>query len=164
MMNGNCCWKMRDLALVVLRLIVAAIFLYAGVQKWALFDPANVPPDMAGTGMLTLLKVLAVAEPLAAVSLILGLLTQVGVIGCIIVMIGALWMKIGGGQPFPAWQIDLSLLGSLIVLLVFGPGCWSLDMLLFKGKKWATVACFCGKAGCGCGCTCGCANCICCKK
>jgi putative oxidoreductase len=150
----------KSIALFILRLSVAVIFLYAGLMKFAFFDPANVAPEMAGTGMLTLLKVLAVAEPLAAASLILGLLTPASVIGCIVVMIGALWMK-AGGQPFAVWQIDMLLLAVLVAILFLGPGRYSLDALLCKkcGCGKCMLCKCCGGGGCGCG-----GNCEACKK
>lgn len=119
----------RDHALLILRLAVAAIFLYHGIDKWQFFQMAAAPEGMT-PALLTIMKVLAVAEPLAGIGLVLGLLTQLASLGLIIVMVGALVWKIGiGGEGanLSFWEIDLILLAANIAILVFGPGKISLD-------------------------------------
>lgn len=123
---------LRDYALLVLRLAVAAIFLYHGIGKWVFFQESA---EGMSQGFVTLMQVLAVAEPLAGISLVLGLFMQVGNLGLILVMIGALYLKIvmsGQGSNFSVWEIDLILLASNIALLILGSGRFSMDFRMRK--------------------------------
>ena len=147
MMKSSClyCRQCRTIGLLVLRLVVATAFIYHGMQKWGLWS--GVPEGMS-SGMVTLMKVLSICEPLAGVALILGLLTPVAVIGLLVVMISAMYMKISGGSPFAMWEIDFLLFGSLVALLTNGPGKFSLDQLLC----WRTCSANCGDCKCGADC------------
>lgn len=115
-----------------MRLVIAAVFINHGMQKWVLWSGEAVP--MPAT-MLTIMKVLAIAEPLAGLALILGLLTRVANIGLILVMGSAIVMKISGGAPLNAWEIDMILLAANVVLLIEGPGKYSIDATMMKKKK-----------------------------
>ncbi len=118
-----------DVAHFLLRLAVAAAFLNHGLQKWALWQ--QVPPEMPGN-MLMLMRMLSVAEPLAALSLILGLLMRLANIGLMLVMISALYLKLSSGLPMNVWEIDMLLLTANIVLFIEGAGRYSLDAKLKK--------------------------------
>ncbi len=123
----------RNHALLLLRCVVAAIFLYHGTQKWQFWSMA---PDGMSQNMLFIMRLLSVAEPLAGIALILGLLTQVAAAGLIVVMISAMWMKISGKQPFGKWEIDLLLFAANIALIVLGPGAFSLDVRTPPKRHW----------------------------
>ena len=125
--------KHGDVAHLLLRLAVAAIFINHGMQKWPMLT-GPAPEGMSAT-MLTIMKVLAVAEPAAGVALLLGLLTQVAAAGLCLVMISALYNKLSGGRPMNSWEIDMILLVSNIVLIIEGPGKYSMDAKLLMKKK-----------------------------
>jgi len=124
-----CCYKdlsdYRDVAHLALRLGVATVFLYAGVMKWQFWgaDVAGMTPMM-----LNIMRFLSIAEPLAALGLILGLLSQLSAFGLMLVMIAALWQKVSAGMPFSQWQFDMILLVASFVIVIEGPGAVSLDM------------------------------------
>ncbi len=120
-----------DIAILLLRLAVAAVFINHGMQKWPLLQ--EVPEGMPET-MVSIMKMLAIAEPLAGVALILGLLTRVANVGLMLVMISALYMKLTGGMPMNVWEIDMLLLISNIALFILGPGKYSID------SKWMRKA------------------------
>ena len=135
----------RDIALLALRLAVAAIFLKFGLMKWGMWSGA--PAEMPAM-MINIMKLLSVAEPLAGVALVLGLLTQVASAGLMLVMLSAIAMKVSSGNDFTMYALDLSLLASAFVLVILGAGKYSLDAkvgkwiareILFKGVCYAAA-------------------------
>lgn len=122
------------LGLLALRIAIGAIFWAHGTAKWAMW---RTPPSaQLPAGMLRLMRVLSVAEPLGAVMLVTGFLTQVAAVGLGIIMLGALYFKIRAWKtPFTAqdktgWEFDLMILAGAIALLFLGGGAWSFDRLL----------------------------------
>ena len=85
--------------------------------------------------MLSLLRFLSVAEPLGAVALVTGFLTQLASAGFVIIMIGAIRLKaIQMHKKFSeagGWELDFILLAGGIALFFVGAGQLSLDRLLF---------------------------------
>lgn len=121
--------KKQDWAILALRLIIGAIFLYHGYQKWGVWAA-----DTQVTGsMLVIMRILSIAEPLGGIALILGGLTRLAAIGIAIIMIGAISMKhfaFGagfGGQG--GWEFDLALFGMALVLATYGSGRYSVDAM-----------------------------------
>jgi uncharacterized membrane protein YphA (DoxX/SURF4 family) len=81
-----------DWGLLALRLGVGITFLVHGSQKramWKMQPSAQMP-----AGLLSLLRVLSVAEPLGGLATVFGLLTQVAAVGFIVVMLGAIRLKV----------------------------------------------------------------------
>lgn len=132
------CWKdytkHSDVARLLLRLSVAAIFINHGMQKWPMLTADAAPEGMSST-MFMIMKLLAVAEPLAGIALILGLLTQVAAAGLCLVMISALYNKLTGGRPMNSWEIDMLLLAVNISIIIFGPGKYAVDAKWMKKRK-----------------------------
>src|SRR5207245_8950630 len=83
--------QLGDWAVVALRLGVGAIFLVHGWQKQAMWKMQPSPQMPAG--LLSLLKVLSIAEPLGALAVLSGLLTQLAAAGFCLVMLGAIRLK-----------------------------------------------------------------------
>jgi putative oxidoreductase len=128
----------QNAALLLLRLIVASIFAYAGYAKFGMWniDPATMGMSDA---MFMLMKFLAFAEPLGALALLLGILTRTASVCLAIIMIGAIYsvtvtMGLGFMPPtgMVGWSYNLMLLGACVALMAFGPGAWSVDALLKK--------------------------------
>ena len=125
-------------ALVVLRLILAAVFLYAGYAK--LFLWSGTPEGFSGE-MAALMKFLTVVEPLGAVAVLAGFLTRWAAAGLAAIMVGAIGvmqftMQVGFSTPEGAgWNFPLVVLGGCLVLAAFGAGRWSVDATREKGKK-----------------------------
>jgi len=123
-----------DWALLVLRLGLGAIFLVHGRQKlrmWKMQPSAQMP-----AGLLSLLKVLSIAEPLSGLAMIGGLLTQVAAAGQAVVMLGAIRLKAGqmkkgfGGSD--GWEFEFVILVAAVALLFMGAGRISLDRVLLN--------------------------------
>src|SRR5689334_117088 len=114
-----------DLALLVLRVAVAAVFWVHGRSKagmWKMQAGPQMPAPMLG-----LMRTLSIAEPLGALSMLTGVLSQLAAVGFILVMCGAISMKMRVWKvPFMAndktgWELDFLLLASSIALLILGP-------------------------------------------
>jgi len=121
-----------DWALLVLRLGLGIIFLVHGRQKlrmWKMQPSAQMP-----AGLLSLLKVLSIAEPLSGLAMIGGLLTQVAAAGQAVVMLGAIRLKAGQMKKSftgdGGWELDLIILAAAIAVLLLGAGRISLDRVV----------------------------------
>lgn len=79
--------------------------------------------------------VLAVgAEFFASLLLVLGLWTRLSLIPLIITMAVAVFL-VHGGDPFSKMETALLYLGAYVLLLVMGPGRFSLDHLISSRKR-----------------------------
>jgi putative oxidoreductase len=126
--------KVQNTALLVMRLVVAAIFLYAGSAKWPFW---STPPEGMSGVMLNLTKFLSIVEPLGGVALIVGFLTRWAAAGLGIIMVGAVYfvrvtMKAGFFTSPQGTGLDYNLLilAGCIALVAFGAGRWSVDARL----------------------------------
>lgn len=135
-----------DWGLVALRIAIGAIFWVHGTQKKAMWKiPATPPQSGAEAGkqpampknMLYIMRILSVAEPLGALAMFAGFLTQLAALGFCIIMLGALNLKINKWKaPFTArdvlgWEFDLMILSGCIALVLLGGGNFALDRLVF---------------------------------
>ena len=122
---------LSDWALLALRLGVGVIFLVHGRQKlrmWKMQPSAQMP-----AGLLSLLRVLSIAEPLGGVAVITGLLTQVAA-GFVLVMLGAVRLKITqmhkGFSGADGWEFEYVILAAALTLVFTGAGRIALDRVL----------------------------------
>ena len=125
--------KFQDFALLLLRIILAAIFLYAGYMKLGFWSaaPAGVP-----AGMVILVKFLSITEPLGGIALIIGFLTRLAAKCLAIIMFGSLFFvhfmmhaafftsQQGAGMDF-----NVLIFAGCITVAAFGAGSWSVDRL-----------------------------------
>lgn len=124
-------------ALLLVRLVVGAAFVLHGWPK--IQHPLSW---MSAAGMTPvppfLQAVAAVVEFAGGILLILGLLTPVAALGIIAQMIGAFALvHVPNRDPFvapggPSFELALVYLVLGILLLVTGPGRWSVDAVLFR--------------------------------
>jgi putative oxidoreductase len=125
--------KHSDWALLILRLVIGAIFIYHGMLKWSMEDPNT---------MFTILKF---AEPLGGLALILGVLPQLAALGLSIIMLGAIYMKATGfgqgtldfagtfaPQGGTGWEFDLMILAGCLVILFMGAGRLALGRMMHE--------------------------------
>ncbi len=118
-----------DFSLLLLRVAIGAIFLVHGLGKRKMWQMQ--PSAQMSAGMISLMKLLSVVEPLGGAAVLLGFLTNWAAMGLGIIMLGAIWLKISKWKvPFSAtdkmgWEFDLLILAALIVLLAYGPGVWA---------------------------------------
>lgn len=115
---------LTDLALFLLRLMIAAIF---GTSGWShMTEPKERAESIGMSPTFTL--VLGVVEVLGAVSLVLGIYAQVGSILLIGVMLGAIQKKVFvwktgfWGEDGQGWYYDVLYLVCNLVILATGGG------------------------------------------
>ena len=123
-----------DWALLVLRLGLGVVFLVHGRQKMAMWKMQ--PSAQMPAGLLSVLRVLSIAEPLSGLAMIGGLLTQVAAAGQAVVMLGAIRLKAGQmGKRFTGdggWELDFIILAAAIAVLFMGAGRFALDRVLLN--------------------------------
>lgn len=120
-------------ALLLLRVVIAAVFLYVGGYGKLFFWTGPAPEGMPAA-MVLLMKFLSIVEPLGALALIAGYLTRWASLGLAIIMVGAVgFLRVMAQSPWFTGQtgsgIDyvLLILAGCLVLAAFGPGAWSVD-------------------------------------
>jgi putative oxidoreductase len=125
--------KLQNTALLVLRLVVAAIFMYAGSAKWPFWSAS---PEGMSSVLLNILKFLSIVEPLGGLALILGVLTRWTAAGLGIIMVGAIFfarltMHAGIFTTPQGTGLDYNflILAGCIALIAFGAGGWSVDSI-----------------------------------
>lgn len=122
-----------DLVFLLLRIAVGIVFLVHGLQKWPMW--IATPSEGMSRRMLYVFRSLSVFEPVAALALFSGFLTQVFAAGLIVVMAGAIYMKVFvWGKKFTGdggWEFEFVLIAALIIILCFGAGAYGLDRPLF---------------------------------
>jgi putative oxidoreductase len=122
--------RFTDLGLLLLRLMVAAIFLASGWSDLA--GPEERSQSIGMTKGFTLL--LGVSELAGGLGVALGALTQMAALGLIVVMLGAIGKKIFvwhtgfWGKNAMGWHYDLMLIVMNLVILFTDGGGW----VLFK--------------------------------
>ena len=126
-----------DFGLITLRIALAAIFWVHGIEKWSIWKEqysGKFPP-----GKIREKKILSIAEPLGAVAVLAGFLTQLAAIGFGIIMVGAIWFKAGvKREPFSdikahkfGWEYNFLILATTVALFFSGAGRLSIDHYLF---------------------------------
>lgn len=116
--------------MLIVRLVTAAVFLYAAYAKWFIWS--GTPEGMA-VWLVGVLKLLTIVEPLGALALVFGFLTRWAAGGLAVIMAGAIFIMqfmMGVGFTTPAgagWNFPLVVLVGCLVLIAFGPGRWSID-------------------------------------
>ena len=113
-----------DVGLLLLRLMVAAVFLDSGWNH--LRSPAERSKSIGASPGFTLF--LGAGETLGSLGVAFGVLTQLAAIGLILIMLGAIQKKIfvwkigfWGGRAY-GWHYDLMLLVMNLVILLTGGG------------------------------------------
>ena len=113
--------KNKDVSILLLRIAIGAIFIAHGYMKWSGFEPT-----------LTVMHILAIAEPLGGVAMIIGGLTRWAGLGLSIIMLGAIQTKFSGSgfagfASGDKWEFDLLILAACIMVMTVGAGKWALD-------------------------------------
>ena len=116
---------------LLFRIILAAVFMAHAQLKfgtWAMHATEQFP-----AAMLYIVRALSILEPLAAVSLILGLYTRLTTACIALQMSGVIFMKINVWglhfieQAGTGWELDIVVFGGALVLLFGGSGAYSIE-------------------------------------
>jgi putative oxidoreductase len=161
MMNSKGACKCSDIGLLLIRVALGVVFLYHGVQKLGDMDKVVGFFGMLGFHA-SLAWFVAIVEAVGGAALILGVFVQIVGPALAIIMLVAIF-KVKFGKGYPAMELDILLLLSLLGISATGPGKYSvLKHLCGCQKKCGSTAevevkkegC-CGGSG-NCGGDCGC--------
>lgn len=115
--------RFTDLGILLLRLMVALVFLSSGYSH--LKDPVNRAKSIGMSESFTVF--LGVAEVAGALGVGFGVLTQLAAFGLILIMFGAIWEKIFAwhtgfwGEKSSGWHYELILV-LMNLLIAFTDG------------------------------------------
>jgi putative oxidoreductase len=136
-------WSAVDLAALVLRFVLGAVFIAHGGQKlFSLFGGHGIDGTTAYLNSVGIpiphvfAYVVGITEFFGGAFLIIGFLTAVATIGLITDMAVAYGVVTSAFSFFSVakvgygWELNLVLAGMAAALLIMGPGAWSLDALL----------------------------------
>jgi putative oxidoreductase len=116
--------QFSDLALLLLRLVVAVVFFESGRRHAS--DPVRRAASVGLSPGVT--RILGFAEMAAALGVALGIFTQVAALVLILIMLGAIQKKIFEwhtgfwGDKTYGWHYDLTFLIANLVILTTGGG------------------------------------------
>ena len=120
--------RFSDVALLCLRLIVAAVFFESGRRHAG--DPVGRAASIGLSPGVT--RILGLAEMAAALSVALGVFTQVGALVLMLVMLGAIQKKVFvwhtgfWGKSSDGWHYDLLFIAMCLVIATTGGGQYAL--------------------------------------
>ena len=120
--------RFQDLGLLLLRLMVAVVFLASG---WSHVTKADERSKSIGMSK-TFTMFLGTAEIAGSLGVAFGVLTQLAAIGLILIMLGAIEKKIFvwktgfWGEKTYGWHYDLMLMIMCLVILFSDGGKWVL--------------------------------------
>jgi putative oxidoreductase len=120
----------QNAALLILRIITAAIFYVAAYFKFPFWNHA---PEGMSPFLVFTTKLLSIAEPLGATAILFGFLTRWAALGLTIILLGAIYVTqfvFGMGFVTPnsaGWNMPLAVLAGCVILIAFGRGDWSID-------------------------------------
>ncbi|MEM1220053.1 MAG: DoxX family protein [Bacteroidota bacterium] len=124
--------KNLDLSLLLLRICFGGMMLVLHglpkLEKLLWGDPSAFP-DPIGLGAYLSLCLAVFAEALCATLVVFGLFTRVALIPLIVTMLVAM-LIVQGGKPMDDKELALLYLIPYLVLLLAGPGFYSLDARL----------------------------------
>ncbi|MCD1285503.1 DoxX family protein [Brevibacterium sp. GP-SGM9] len=131
----------RDIVTVIARIGLGAIFIAHGWQKFNEWTIAGTTESFSQMGVPTpeiAAPFATFVELIGGALLILGALTPI--VGVLLAanMIGALVIAHLTAVPFVdqgGWELVAALAAGALLLAAMGPGRWSVDRLLFAGKK-----------------------------
>jgi putative oxidoreductase len=144
--------KKADLAALLLRLGLAVIFIYHGLDKitgsqndwgtsWAwrlwLARPDVQPGEEVPWVMFPAVQMLvAYAELLGGVALLIGLFSRVAAIAMIIVQLGAVWLVTyaRGFAGVGGYEYNVALIVMCLAVLVLGDGALAVDKLIAPAR------------------------------
>ena len=116
--------RFGDVGLLLLRLMIAVVFLDSGWNH--LKNPVERSKSIGASPRFTVF--LGTAELLGSIGVALGILTQLAVLGLMLIMLGAIQKKIFvwktgfWGHHGNGWHYDLMLLVMNLVILLTGGG------------------------------------------
>jgi len=122
---------LASLGLLALRIAICAMMLTHGLYKLSNFSEMSQTFNPIGIGGTLSLSLVIFAEVFCSIALLLGLFTRLAALPLIFAMCVAIFVT-HGGQPFAARELASLYLTFYTVILIIGPGRFSIDRLLWK--------------------------------
>ena len=134
--SDSCKRSLIDIGLLIQRVLLSCFMLFGhGLGKLQNFSARVDPfPDPLGIGANLSLGLTVFAEFCCSIFLVLGLFTRLATIPLLIAMSVAVFI-VHKADPFSSKEKALLYLIGYLVILLTGPGRFSLDKLLFRSKK-----------------------------
>ena len=127
--------KQISIGLLVLRVAFGCLMLVHGVQKLMGFSAmAETFPDPLGMGNQLSLICAIGTEVGCSILLILGIGTRIAAVNLAFTMCVALFM-VHAGDPWKVKELAAVYLAVYVVIVMTGPGKFSLDQKFFGGEK-----------------------------
>lgn len=125
-----------DVALLVLRIGIAAMMLVHGLPKLQMLLSGDVSqfPGVLGMSPGLSLALATLAEVVCSVLILIGLGTRLASIPLLITMLVAV-LVVHAADPFAAQELGLLYLLGYVVLLLLGGGRFSLDSVVTKRQQ-----------------------------
>jgi len=123
--------SLASFGLLVLRVAVCAMMLTHGLTKLSNFSTMSQNFDPIGIGGTLSLSLVILAEVFCSIAVILGLFTRLAAIPLIFAMCVATFVA-HAGQDFAIKEPALLYLTCYAVILIVGPGRFSIDRLIWK--------------------------------
>ena len=125
-----------DVALLVLRIGIAAMMLVHGLPKLQMLLSGDVSqfPGVLGMSPGLSLTLATLAEVVCSVLILIGLGTRLASIPLLITMLVAV-LVVHAADPFAAQELGLLYLLGYVVLLLLGGGRFSLDSVVTKRQQ-----------------------------
>lgn len=129
--------RQREIGLTILRVVVGAIFIAHGAQKFFLLGIPAIAGGFAQAGIpmpSLMAPFIALVELLGGIALVAGLLTRLAALGIAFTMLGAMYfVHLAGGFFLPTGvEYTVTLLAASLAIILMGPGTFSLDALLAR--------------------------------
>ncbi|MBZ5856117.1 DoxX family protein [Flavihumibacter profundi] len=128
--NVNHNTAISDIAVLLLRILIAALMLSHGIPKFASLLSGNVQfPALFGLDATSSLSIAVFSEVFCSLLILIGFGTRLAVIPLIITMLVAVFY-IHAADPFAIKELAVLYLVAYIILLLKGSGKYSIDNLL----------------------------------
>ena len=122
--------SLASLGLLLLRVSISAMMLTHGMTKLSNFSALSQHFNPIGIGGPLSLSLVIFAEVFCSIAVLLGLFTRMAAIPLIVAMSVAVFTF--AGQPFSVKELALLYLTVYTVILMVGPGRYSIDRLIWK--------------------------------
>lgn len=137
--------RQREIGSTILRVVVGAIFVAHGVQKFLLLGIPAIAGAFAQAGIPMpsfMAPFIALVELLGGIALVAGFLTRPAALGTAFTMLGAMsFVHFQGGFFLPTgFEYTLALLAASVAIILMGPGAYSLDSVLARRIESAAPA------------------------
>ncbi|MDH2455725.1 DoxX family protein [Corynebacterium bovis] len=137
---------LRDIVLLISRILLGVILAAHGIQKWTDIGVGAVADQFATLGVPApdiSAPVVATAEILGGVAVILGVLTRLAGVLVVVLLAGAVWFAHRHAGIFVTdggWELPVAIAAGFLLLAATGAGRVSVDALVTRRRTAAATA------------------------